>query len=162
MYPLIPYKRLLIRTSLTPDDAAQILAQTVIPRSKWFPFWSRATSAFEGRVSPEGFNINRGIRYRNSFLPILHGRFRQTSDGTLVDVRMTMHPTVILFLLFWYVIIAIALFEFAEGVAHDAPVSARDWIPLGVLVFIYMMCFIAFGFEADRATRMLKEIFGAT
>ena len=73
-----------------------------------------------------------------------------------------MHPTVMLFLLFWYVILAIALFEFAADTVQGASISGRDWIPFGMLVFIYLMVFFSFGFEVERATRLLNEIFGVT
>jgi len=162
MYPIIPYKRLIIHTSLTADDAARILAKVVTPRPWYYLFWNRPTPGFEGHVSRNGFNINRAIGYRNSFLPVLHGRFRFSANGTAVDVRMVMHPTVMLFLLFWYVILAIALFEFVTDAVQGASISGRDWIPFGMLVFIYLMVFFSFGFEAERATRLLNKIFGVT
>jgi hypothetical protein len=162
MYPLIPYKRVIIQTPLTAENAARVLTKLVTPRPWYYLFWTRATTDFEGRISLDGFNINRSIRYRNSFLPILHGRFRPTTKGTAVDVRMVMHPFVVVFLLFWCVILGIAFFQFATQVLQGGSISGRDLIPLGILVFIYVMVFLSFGIEAERATRILKEIFGAT
>jgi hypothetical protein len=162
MYPLFPYRRVIIQTPLTAEDAARVLTKVVTPRAWYYLFWTRATTGFEGRVSRDGFNINRAIRYRNSFLPVLHGRFRPTTNGTAVDVRMVMHPFVNLFLLFWCVILGIAFFQFATHVLQGGSISGRDWIPFAILIFIYLMVFLSFGFEAERATRMLKETFGAS
>jgi len=159
MYPLIPYKRLLIDTPLTPNQAAEILRQAVQARSPWFPFWSRGTNGFEGTVLNDRFSINRAIRYRNSFLPILHGRFSANGSGTRIDVRMIMHPIVIVFLLIWCGIVLSAFLGIVFDFLRGGQLTDRDCVPLFMLAFVYFLSFFAFGLEAQKATSMLNDIF---
>ncbi len=105
------------------------------------------------------FNINRAIRYRNSFLPILHGRLFPNGTGTRVDVRMIMHPFVIGFLLLWCGIVLSAFLGIVFDVVRGNQLTDRDWIPLFMLAFIYLLTFFAFGFEAQKATSMLNDVF---
>lgn len=55
----------------------------------------KRTEMFEGTVSEEGFDINRILRYyRNSFLPVIHGRFSPLGQGVRIEVTMTFHIVV--------------------------------------------------------------------
>jgi hypothetical protein len=144
---------------MRPEQAAQHLQQSVLPRSIWFPFWSRRTNGFEGTVFGDRFSINRAIRYRNSFLPVLHGRFLPNGAETLVDVRMIMHPFVIVFLVVWYgILFRGVVILFAYGFPGKLFGEQLGLATLMILLS-YLLIFVAFGFEAQKATRMLNEIF---
>src|SRR5215213_8883551 len=130
MYPLIPYKRILINTSLTTDEVADILTQLVRPRRHWFrfPFSISTMDGWEGYVNEQGFNINRTISYRNTFLPILHGRFHPTANGSEVEIRMTLHPLVMVILLFWYVFLFAAFIQLAVEWRNGVKFAGADLI----------------------------------
>jgi hypothetical protein len=85
MIPLIPYKRILITTSLTINDAVAVLAKAVSPKKRWYQ-WSFGGGGFEGIVSRDGFKIERTISYCNSFLPI-HAWHIPTSRQWYTDRR---------------------------------------------------------------------------
>lgn len=107
----------------------------------WFPVWSRRPNGFEGTVLNDRFNINRAIRYRNSFIPILHDRMSANGSGTRIDVRMIMHPFVIVFLLIWCGIILSAILGIVFDFVRGGQLTHRDWIPLFKLAFVYLLTF---------------------
>jgi len=148
-----------VNTPLTIDEASAALAKVVRPRSRWFPLSFGKSSGFEGKVVNGGFNINRAIDYRNSFLPILHGRFHPAPGGSTIEVKMIPHTSVIAFLALWYVLIGGALFQTVVEWRGGAELTSRDLIPLGMLAFVYLMCFFAFGFEARKATEFIQRVF---
>jgi len=47
------------------------------------------------------FHMRRDIRYRNSFLPRVHGHVMFDPVGTRVRVTMRLHPVAAGFVLFW-------------------------------------------------------------
>jgi hypothetical protein len=159
MFPLIPYKHISIATSLGIDEAVTLISNSISPRGSWFQWPAKGGKEFEGKVSSEGFTINRVIRYRNSFLPIMYGRFTPTDNGVRVIIHMTMHPLVIGFSILW-----------CAGVASWSLVSIGSWIatgnldqvgliPLAMLALFYLMTFFGFGFEANKAERFVTRLF---
>ena len=159
MFPLIPYNRIFITTQLNVDEAATSLAKQVHPRSPWFPFVCGRSGGFEGKVAKDTFKINRAINYRNSFLPILHGRFHATATGSKIEVKMIPHVSVIAFLVVWYVLTGGAFFQIVMDWRNGAQITGRDLIPMGMFMFAYLMCFFAFGFEVRKATEFIHKVF---
>ncbi len=160
MIPLIPYKSIVITTSLPLNDAVTVLFKAVSPKKRWYQFSLSRSGKFEGTVSREGFKIERAINYRNSFLPILHGTFRPDVTGTRIEVTMKMHPFVLLFSVFWF---GAVLSGFVLGIIGS---FASDHIPFEVLigagtmlVAFYLMTILGFGFEAKKAIRFMNETF---
>src|SRR5262245_60494454 len=162
MYPLIPYKRFVIQTDLSCAQAADTLRQFVGPRRIGSRFWFRDTSDFQGEVLPDRFKIQRVIRYRNSFLPVLHGSFTTNGNETLIDVRMVVNPFVLacVLLLCSGVVIGIAKAVFVF--LHDGVPDRRLLFLFFMLLFIYLLIFLGYGSEAEKSESMLKEIFSLT
>ena len=65
---------------------------------------------FEGQVVGGGFQFSRNISYRNSFLPQIRARIELDPQGTVVQLRMSLHPLVVAFMAFWIVVVSLALF----------------------------------------------------
>ncbi len=59
---------------------------------------SRKHAPYEGKISEQGFLISRIIHHRNSFLPIIQGRFEVQNQQTLIHVKMKIDPFVMSFL----------------------------------------------------------------
>src|SRR5579883_738093 len=101
---LLPYDTFTLQT---PDSLAIVLARMATqiepPKAmRWHI--SRNHLPYEGTLSETGFHISRIIHYRNSFLPIIRGRFEPSPAGTAVQITMRLHPVVIAFLVFWYLV----------------------------------------------------------
>jgi WD40 repeat protein len=131
----------------------RLAAQVEPPKTvRWF--LSQDHLLYEGSVSEEGFKISRIIHYRNSMLPVIRGRFEQSSDGTVVQINMTLHPLVLGFLGFfyltWYSIVApIALMSGWNGVTL---------LFIGLPLVILVVFAGAFWFEAQHSRRELTQI----
>ena len=61
----------------------------------------KSSAPFLGTVSDSSFRIMRVIKGRDSFNPMLYGRFRSSNVGTRVKVVITYHPSVWIFLAVW-------------------------------------------------------------
>src|SRR5450432_1343655 len=59
----------------------------------------RVDPPFIGIVQEDSFKLQRAIRYRNSFLPMVRGRIAPTPTGTRINVTMYIHPLVALFMM---------------------------------------------------------------
>lgn len=112
---------------------------------------------FVGEVEDKSFKIRRKIDYRNSFLPILHGKFEDHSSYTHITVRMSMHPFVTGFIAVWTSVWGVMTIEFIR--------STKDitWEAIGHLVVMIvgalLMTYLSFWFEARKAKAMFFEIF---
>lgn len=64
--------------------------------------WSDNHLLYEGKLSDQGFDINRIIHNRNSFLPRIQGRFDQLPDkGTAIYITLSYCPSVRWFIGLW-------------------------------------------------------------
>lgn len=150
---LIPYRRLSLNTRLSVEQTMSLLQESVAPVPSISLRWtSKATKPFEGTVSPTGFTIFRTIRYRNSFLPILNGRFAATPTGTVITVNMTISPLV--------AAVGLLMIMSLGPILLSALARQFDLGLALLLLGIYVVMMIAFGYEANRAEAQLKQIFG--
>jgi hypothetical protein len=119
------------------------------------PFWKSLSTGwcsrdpagppFIGIVGDDSFRVTRQIRYRNSFLPLVWGRFISTPTGTRVNVIMFIHPLVALFMVF-------SLGTVGHGALRgDSPIA---W---GMFVFGVALTVGGFVPEAIKARRLLSE-----
>jgi hypothetical protein len=158
--PLLPFDRFKIETTLTSDEVHNILAANVEP-SQWLRFRGNRCP-WEGEVMTESFRIRRIIRYRNSYLPLLRGHIIATSGGSIVEGTMTLQPIVLGFMIFWFSgVILLGGSMTVSLLAHGAwqPMAL---IPLGMLVFGWILTSGAFTFEARKARASLGEMLGST
>jgi hypothetical protein len=153
----LPWRRYEILSHLQPGEALAAITRVTTPgRSIWRPFRAPATD-FEGRIGADGFAINRVIRYRNSFLPMIAGRITPAATGTLIAISMRPMWFVLIFWLFWMTCVAaffaIALFR-RNGVQHrpDLVLLASGMFAVG-----YLICSVGFGVEARWAKQMLEK-----
>ena len=106
---------------------------------------------FYGSVSKNRFKIQKIINYRNSFLPVIYGKFCKKDDGIQVKISMRLNRFTLLFLALWYFIILYFLSLF----------SKFNYQMLYVLLFgLIPFLFIIFGFypEAKKASYKLNTI----
>jgi len=147
----IPYKRVAIPTSLAVDEVVSRLSQSVdARRSVWLWPW-RPRSEYFGKVSPEGFQIVRSIRGRNTYLPLITGRFTPSASGTVVTARLTLHPVAVIILAIFF------------GSAEFLSIRAGDGCAIGLLIaFVILHCGMnLFGFypEEKRSIDWLCNLF---
>lgn len=100
MIRLLPYDAFAIDTPLSVEAAVATLTDAVEP-TKWMRD-SKEHKTFQGTVARDGFKITRIIHYRNSFTPIIRGRFQPRPAGCTISVTMQLHWFVMAFMCVWF------------------------------------------------------------
>jgi hypothetical protein len=155
-YLALPWRRFEIDTHLTPGQCAHALRAIVEPRRRFrWPIGPRLNN-FEGEVTPEGFSITRIIRYRNSFLPMISGGFRDQSGGTHVTMRMRPHWFSLGFWMIWMAA-CVAIAAIVQFIAADAQRLTVSAFLAAMFVFGYLLCTVSFGIEAEKARLLLTD-----
>jgi hypothetical protein len=113
-----------------------------------WPFGIPVTAPFIGSVSDDWFKIHRDIRYRNSFLPMIRGRVTPNGFGSRVDVTMSLHPLVGLFMIFWLGGVGLSAFAIR---------SASSVIPVGMFIFGAALTAAGFFPEAMKAKQLISN-----
>lgn len=161
MIPLFFYKRFTIDSPLSQEEAVERLSAVVAP-TQWFSVWvDQRQELFEGFVSRDEFQINRIIQYRNSFLPILYGRFYPRETGLQIRIVMTLHPIVLIIAvnigLSAGLFILASLHQFVSTGNFDDSLKKS----VAIIAFFYGVFSLAFGLEAVKASRLLTRLFEA-
>ncbi len=86
-------------SDLSTREAVDALA-AIVSRGRWF---RTPKTPFVGKVSETGFHVARVVRGRDSFNPMLYGRFARSANVTRVRVVMTLHPIIWALLIAWSV-----------------------------------------------------------
>jgi hypothetical protein len=134
------------------DQVADTLRQCV-SAPRWFNL-PRPSTPFVGAVSDTRFRIARVVAGRDSFNPMLYGRFLPCAGGTRVKVVMTFHPVVWLFLLAW-----------SGATGYGFIGSLRDnggviGIPLFFVIVPWVTAVPFFYFGAFRSRDLLQQRLG--
>ena len=143
-------------TIFTPDTLPVVLQRMneKVEAPQVFRF-SRVHAPYQGTISEDSFQISRIIHYRNSFLPVIRGRFETHQNGTAVQVQMSLHPIVIAFLGFWFFFWYSATVPMALAGAMPSEMAV---IFLGMPIVMIFVFLCAFWVEANRSCRELTAI----
>lgn len=151
---ILPYDTFTILTC----DPLHIVLQRLnakVEAKKIFRF-STEHAPYEGKISEEGFQISRIIHYRNSFLPVIQGRFEIQNKQTLIHIQMKINPFVVSFLgfyfLLWYSAVIPAILMIGTMPTH----MAVTLVVMPILMLI--ICYAAFWLEANRSRTELSQI----
>src|SRR5690348_12769063 len=99
-----PFRKFAIASPLARELAVRELRKAVGPR-RFFGV-AKIPQPFEGEVGADQFRIFRTIRYRNSFLPLIDGKFENAASGSRLSV--TMRPIAVV-LAVWVIWMSFAL-----------------------------------------------------
>ncbi|BAY80011.1 hypothetical protein NIES25_64990 (plasmid) [Nostoc linckia NIES-25] len=150
---VLPYNTFTISTS----DPLSVVLQRLnakVEATKAFRF-STKHAPYQGSISEEGFQIRRIIHYRNSFLPMIRGRFEVESHQTIIHIEMSVHPFVMAFLGFWF-------FCWYGAIAPIILTGAmpKHMVPvfLGMPILMLIIFWLAFWLEANHSRTELTQI----
>ncbi|QKQ75008.1 hypothetical protein [Nostoc sp. TCL240-02] len=150
---LLPHDSFTIST----PDALPVVMQRLnakVEPQKAFRF-SNNHAPYQGTISEESFQIRRVIHYRNSFLPLIRGRFEVESQQTVIHVQMSIHSFVMVFLGFWFLFWYSAVVPIALTGAMPNYVAALFVVMPMLMLFIF---WTAFWSEANRSRSELTQI----
>ena len=147
-----------IKTTMSPEEIVAALNSRIEPK-KLFRF-SSDHAPFQDDISRDGFKITRVVHYRNSFLPIVTGRFLPGNSGIKVVIRLGLHPFVTAFMCVWFGGVGLGVIGTISGLlSGQAPASPMLLIPFGMLVFGWALVSGGFWFEAKKQKSILFEMF---
>jgi hypothetical protein len=159
------YEKLTIHSPHSPQTLFDRLSHEVEARKLFRTrslFSQPSVTPYEGTVSESGFKITRIINYRNSFLPVLRGRFIAEPPGTVVKITLSLHPAVavlfVAFLGFW------CSLSFALPLPSISPISSLSpslirHFQIVQLIVLPLVIFVVFKLEVRRSRRDLTRIF---
>ncbi|MDY6782255.1 MAG: hypothetical protein SW833_06835 [Cyanobacteriota bacterium] len=151
---LLPHDTFTLETLDLPPVVRDRLAARVEPYKAVRWGFSHNHAPYQGRISDEGFEIQRIIHYRNSFLPRIRGKFEPLASGTAVRISMGLHPLVTGFLAFWYLTWYSAIVPLALTGAMPGETAL---LFVGMPILTGITFWGAFWYEAGRSRRDLTQ-----
>lgn len=161
MIPLVPYKRLVFEYPLSKEVIIRRLTPEVAKPRSGLQWLEKRTEKFQGTVSEEGCQISRIIHYRNSFLPVIHGRFSPLAQGVRIEITMKLHAVVLAFIIIWLGFVGRMAVLAAPQMLTTGRVEGWGAILWAMLIFFYLMVTIGFWIETNKASKLLSRIFEA-
>ena len=154
----LPYDRFELETQMDSKAIIEAMKTKIAPR-KLFRF-SSDHAPFQGEISSDGFEIIRIIHYRNSFLPVICGKFQPNASGTRIIIKMRLHAFVAFFMCVWFGGVGLGCFVLLNSVFNGQKImSLAMLIPFGMLIFGWALVSGGFWFEAKKQKPMLVEMF---
>lgn len=165
---LLPYVSWRIESHL---DVATLEAgiKAQIKPFSWVPDWDYTSHKLSGSISKRGFMVSLLIKFdpqarasedtnvRNSFQPILFGRFIPNHNGTTICIRMTIHPIIAAFMVFW--LSGVGLFIIL-GILMG--LEEKNWTmaigAVAMFIFGLSMPYIGFWIAANKTKITITEI----
>jgi hypothetical protein len=161
MIPVIPYKHIRISTALTVEEAMRLVSSAISPL-RILDNWSTPTGKeFEGSVTQQGFKIQKIIHHRNSFLPILYGKFIPTENGTKVDVYLTLDVLMIIFVCVWLAGFGGVFLWLVRNSIITGKWDNDIWLTLAGMAFFYLWIFLGFGLYARATEQFIINLFSS-
>ncbi len=153
----LPYDQFSIHT---PQHRLEVIdkldAQIEAPKAIRWGF-SHNHAPYEGTISTSGFEIHRIIHYRNSFLPMIRGRFESTAAGTTIHITMRLNSFVTAFLIFWFFMWYSATIPIFVLTAFSEGFAVEGLLFLGAPIVLLFVFWAAFWSEANRSRRELTQ-----
>ena len=115
---------------------------------------------FEGVVEGNRFRVWRIIQYHNSFRPAIVGTVEPTPSGSRLRGTMSINPLVAIFLFVWFSAAIASGIGALAGPADTPPL--KRLLPVGMLVFGWILASGGYTIEARAARERLQEIAGVT
>ena len=158
MIDLLHGRTLVFETHLSTDEITARLQREVAPAT-WRLYENRR-QLFVGTFADGRFRMMRLVRGKNSFRPLIEGRLSPSSTGARIDVRLKLHPLVLIVCAFLLIvgglITLVSLSEVLAGGESGHTFVTAVAFTLLVLIFIAIM-----RAEASKATQLLADLFEA-
>lgn len=153
----LPFEHLIYKTNLSEQEVLTRLAG-FIDKKKIRIFRNNLTKEYEGTIDGNCFEINRIIKGRNSFQPQINGEIQQNNYETQIEIKMRLHWSVFIFLLFWCVFVFCALITIF---INAEKVSAEAFFPLLMLFIAYLFTMFGFKIESKKSKKDLERMLDA-
>jgi hypothetical protein len=162
----LPVENFTLTTKLSAEEVCNRIANKIEPKKSFrmLLFSTSSSKPYEGYVNTGAFKINRIIRYKNSFLPLIEGQIYSKASKTFIKIEMNV--------LKWVVAIVIGIVGVfvIGGMAFNTIFSANSkgsfpenfiFHPLFIFVlplFFYVVVYFSFKFESKKSKYFLATL----
>lgn len=159
----LPTESVTFKTKLKEDEIISRLSQILEPEKfiRSGLLGSSNTKPYEGKITGNNFSIKRIINYRNSFLPRILGTVEKDIQGNSIKVKMRLQIFVIIFIIVWCSGAFMGLFFITKNVIANKGFDPWFFMPIGMLLLVYVLIIAAFKYESRKAKNDLKTLFEA-
>jgi len=158
----LPFESITYRTELPLEEVITRLRKNIKEKKKFFDrsyHFDNFSQPYAGTLKENDFKISREINYRNSFLPVISGRVEQERKGTIISIKMRPHLAVLIFMVFWFSGVSIGALAFTLPVLTGGDFEGASLIPVGMLVFGYLLTTLGFKYESKKSRKFFEELF---
>lgn len=162
MNKYLPFENIIYRTKLDSEQILMKIGEIIEPKKTFRMtgiFGSSDHKLYEGSVNGNSFKMTRIIGYRNSFLPRIIGIIEKDFNGTKVNVKMRLHPFVTVFMIIWLGGVGIGCLAALTISSQSQNFEPMTLIPLGMLIFGYVLVTGGFKYESIKSKKYLAELF---
>jgi hypothetical protein len=152
MTVLIPYKRIVINTSLSPEQTRQIMATVVMPSESLFGMFPKYVGVLVGDVTRDSFEIYEPQEGSNSLTLFLYGKFYLLPEGTQIEITFRYVTWVYLFTLFW----CAPWCYIASGALYGDAIGLLFLIPV---MLVYGILLRSFNLQLERNEKRILGMF---
>ena len=160
----LPFENITYKTKLNKGEIQNRLSENIEPK-KILRFRGILSSnnhkPYEGSITGAEFNVNRIIKYKNSFLPRISGMIDHDISGSLIHVKMRLSVFMIVFLCIWFGGVGIGCFFSLSVLLTRSNFEPILLIPIGLFVFVYMIVILGFKYESTKSKQFLTQLFEA-
>lgn len=154
---LIPYYYNQFSSSKTLQQAIIDIQKNTM-ENKTFSFIMKNQKKFRGEVGETSFRLSRNIGYRNSFLPMIEGLISSNSFRTTVQLKMFIHPFVMVFMLIWFTGVTFAFVAILYGAITGEISYLQILVPIFFYIFGLSLSNFGFWKEVNKSEIELREI----
>jgi len=158
MVKIIPTYECDLESRKKPDDVA-IALRWVTEEPKMFNLYSWHRE-FTGLIESRHFRISQNIDFRNLYQPFIEGSVEEIESGSLIHIKMEMHPFISIFTIF---LMGSILLNFLSGLIRaifDGVFGGFLFllIPLTLIAIGELLIRSAFYSSAKKSIERLKDL----
>ena len=160
----LPFENITYKTKLDSDEILKRLDEIIEPKKIFRMtgiFKSSNHKPYQGNVNGNSFDITRIINYNNSFLPRITGNVERDLGNTKINVKMRLHPFVLVFMFIWCGGIGFGFLTLLNSNIENEKFEPGILLPLVMLLLGYGMTTGGFKYESSKTKKYLGELFEA-
>lgn len=159
----LPIEHLVYTTQLSIAEVRETLLDSVEPIKKFRMkglFKIRGHKPYEGKIDENTFFMRRIIQYKNAFLPQINGEIHENhSKTTTIHINMKPHNVVLIFAGILSGLVGVVFLVFLGVLIFTLSFDVMVLIPLGMVLFIYVLTMGGFTYESRIAKKHFSKIF---
>jgi len=108
---------------------------------------------FRGEISEDSFKIQRCVMGQMGFVPLAYGTITEKEKGTKISITIKRMKGINIFSVFWFGGVVFLLISIIIVNPNFF------FIPLGMLIYGFLLHYVTYKIESEKAIIKLQEIF---